>query len=70
MAEKYMGKAINKLLNASENLSSADLSKLSDVDATAAEIDALDGGTALVGEINLLDNMPANITFAYLLKLI
>jgi hypothetical protein len=65
MAEKYVGKAINKLLGASENLVIADLDKLSDVDASAAEIDALDGITSIVGELNLVDDMPANVTFAY-----
>ena len=65
MAEKYAGKAIQKLIQSSENLVVADLDKLSDVDATAAELDALDGVTAIVGELNLVDDMPANVTFAY-----
>lgn len=65
MAEKYAGKAIQKLLASSESLLVADLNKLADVDATAAELDALDGITAIVGELNIMDNMPASISFVY-----
>lgn len=62
---KYAGKAVAKLLNSNSALAVADLDKLADVDATAAEIDSLDGVTALVGEHNLADNMPASISFSY-----
>ncbi len=75
---KSPGKMWEQLSRAQDDFVTADIDKLADVDATAAEIDILDGVTATTAEVeklatvtataaelNVTDNIPFNVTFAY-----
>lgn len=61
---KHASEAVKQLINAENDLVAADLSKLADVDATAAEIDALSGVGAAVASGTQVANI-ASIAITY-----
>ncbi len=60
---KHAGKALRQLVLADDALVAADLTKLSELDATSSELDTLDGITASAAELNVTDDIPASVSF-------